>query len=96
MSPRLRLDSDGIGAVLNSSEVQGLVGSLAESIAASVRTSTSADVVVDRYTATGGRLRGERGAASVTIRNVRGRLWEVRDGVLTRAAASAGLQVVRK
>jgi hypothetical protein len=47
------------------------------------------EVVVDEYTT-------DRAAASVTIRDVRGRLWEVRDGVLTRAAAAQGLEVRRR
>lgn len=63
---------------------------LAQQIAANVRAShPDADVVVDDYMT-------DRAASSVTIRDVRGRIWQVRDGVLTRAAASAGLEVTER
>jgi hypothetical protein len=64
---------------------------LAEQVAAQVRAQlpSDVDVVVDSY-------RTDRTAASVTIRDPRGRLWQVRDGVLTRAAAGVGLEVTAR
>jgi hypothetical protein len=83
----VRLDSGGIQKLLNSDPVASAVHDLAEQIATQVRgQKPEADVVVDRY-------QTDRAAASVTIRDVRGRTWEVRDGVLTRSAASVGLEV---
>lgn len=80
-------DSAGVAAILNSPPVSAAVGALAERTAAAARAQKpGADIVVDRYTT-------DRAAASVTIRDVRGRLWQVRDGVLTRAASSAGLEM---
>lgn len=84
----LKLDSAGIVAVLNSGEVAAAVGELAEAIAWEVTGEVDAidGVVVDRYTT-------DRAAASVTIKDPRAKLWEARDGVLTRAAAGQGLEV---
>lgn len=82
-----RLDSAGLAEVLKSGEVRALVNELAARTASNVRsTHPEADVVVDAYTT-------DRAAASITIRDARGREWQVRDGVLTRAATSAGLEV---
>jgi hypothetical protein len=87
----IKLDSAGIVAMLKSSGTQSLVHDAAESIARSAEGATGGraenGIVVDDFTA------GDRAASSVTIRDVRSRLWEARDGVLTRAAASAGLEV---
>lgn len=85
----IKLDSLGIRTVLNSPEVAAAIHDQAASIAGRVRQSVDADVVVDDY-------RTDRAASSVTIRDRRGRLWEVRDGVLTRAAAAIGLEVTRR
>lgn len=87
----IRLDSDGIVEVLNSDEVRDAIHGLAESIADEVRDSVEAEngVVVDDYTT-------DRAASSVTIRDAQGKLWQVRDGVLTRAAAGVGLEVTER
>lgn len=63
------------------------IDDLAQRIANNVRSQQpDADVVVDSYTT-------DRSAASVTIRDPRARLWQVRDGILTRAAGTVGLRV---
>lgn len=86
----LELDSDGIAEVLNSVEVADAVVGLAWGVADTVEGQVDGvDVVVDEYTT-------DRAAASVTIRDPRGKLWQVRDGVLTRAAAGQGLEVTEK
>jgi hypothetical protein len=84
----VKLDSKGIAQILKSGEVAAAVHEMAESIAAAVRQSEpdAEEVVVDDY-------QTDRAASSVTIRDARGRLWQVRDGILTRAASSVGLEV---
>lgn len=90
----IKLDSAGIQAVLNSGPVASGVRGLAESIASGVRSQLpGVDVVVDSYTAVPRGRFTARPAASVTIRDARGRLWQARDGVLTRAAAASGAEV---
>lgn len=86
----LRLDSRGIAEVLKSAPVRQEVHKLAEEVADRVRSiQPDADVVVDDYTT-------DRAASSVTIREGMAALWQARDGILTRAAASAGLEVREK
>lgn len=86
-----RRDSAGLGEVLRSPEVRSAVHALAEQIAADVRAShpDADEVVVDDYTT-------DRAASSVTIKDARGQLWQARDGVLTRAATAAGLEVKQR
>ena len=88
MSNDLKLDHAGIAELLNSDEVAGLVKGVADRVASQVRGAVDArdGVVVDQY-------RTDRAAASVTIRDPRARLWQVRDGVLTSAVAAQGLEV---
>lgn len=88
---KVTLDHGGWNQVLNSSEVADAVAGLAEEIATTARAllPSGTDVVVDQY-------RTDRAAASVTIRDVKGKLWQVRDGVLTRAAAAHGAEVKAK
>src|SRR5690606_39074673 len=87
----VKLDSKGIEKILKSSKVQAVVHGLAEKIAAegAANIDPDAEVAVDDYTT-------DRAASSVTIKDRRGRLWHVRDGVLTRAAANAGLEVTER
>lgn len=87
MAVKVELDHKGIAEVLKSEGARAAVHGLAEKIADEVRAADdSLDVVVDDYTT-------DRAAASVTIRDQRGRLLQVRDGILTRAASAAGLEV---
>lgn len=80
----LRLDHGEIAAFLKSGPVAAIVNAAAQRVAAGV--AVPAEVVVDSHTT-------DRAAASVTIKDARGRLWQVRDGVLTRAASAAGFEV---
>lgn len=90
MADDFRLDHGGVAEILKSGPVAAVVRALAEQVAGGVRgQKPGAEVVVDSYTT-------DRAAASVTIRDVRGRRWQVRDGVLTRAAAQAGLEVTER
>lgn len=83
-----RLDATGVREVLKGPEVRSMVDGVAEQIATNVRTGLPADVVVSvkGYTT-------DRGAASVTVQDVRAMAWQARDGILTRAAAAAGVEV---
>ena len=87
----VELDSNGIGQLLKSPAVAAAVQGLAERVAGAVRSQEpdAEEVVVDAYVT-------DRAAASVTIKDARGRLWQVRDGILTRAAASQGLEVTER
>ena len=87
----VRLYSPGIAEVLNLRELADMVHEFAERIAGQVRDSVpdAEEVVVDDY-------QTDRAGSSVTIKDARGRLWQVRDGVLTRAAAANGLEVTER
>lgn len=78
----------GVAELLRGGTFRSAVHDLAERIAANVRATEpeATDVVVDDYLT-------DRTASSVTVRDPRARLWHVRDGLLTRAAASAGVEV---
>ncbi|MFE9935850.1 hypothetical protein [Streptomyces hirsutus] len=83
-----RLDTAGIREFLKSQELRGAVDTLAGQIADQVRTQVPADVTVsvNSYTT-------DRGAASVTVQDVRAMAWQARDGIITRAAGSLGLEI---
>lgn len=88
MLVKLELDTRGIREFLGGPEVRALVDGTAEEVRARVRAKLPPDVVVRtrRYTT-------DRGAASVTIADVRGMGWQARDGVLTRSAGELGIEV---
>ncbi|MET9158287.1 hypothetical protein ABZX56_11215 [Streptomyces parvulus] len=88
MLESFRLDFAGVREVLASPELRQVVDDLAEQVATNVRAQVPAGtpVVVRSYTT-------DRGAASVTVEDVRAMAWQARDGILTRAAGSAGLEV---
>lgn len=80
-------DSAGIAEVLKSPGFAAAVHEAAQSIAGHARAAhPDAEIVVDDYVT-------DRAASSVTVKDPRARLWQVRDGHLTRAAAQAGLEV---
>ncbi|MFE5853541.1 hypothetical protein ACFQ61_10055 [Streptomyces sp. NPDC056500] len=88
MLERLELDSAGIRAFLAGDKVRAMVDGAAEDIRARVRAKVppGTRVTIKAYTT-------DRGAASVTIADVRGMAWQARDGVLTRAAGEAGIEI---
>jgi predicted transcriptional regulator len=88
---RFQRNSKGFEEILKSPPVAKAVHDLAEAIAADVSNQVDADqgVVVDDY-------QTDRAASSITIRDAAGKLWEARDGVLTRAASRQGLEVHRE
>jgi hypothetical protein len=82
-------DRKGIAEILKT-QFHEQTHALAEQIADEVRSQhPDADIVVDDYVT-------DRAASSVTIRDAAGKLWQVRDGVLTRAAAGVGLEVTER
>lgn len=91
MAITVRLDRAGVAKVLKSAGVRDVVHDVAEKIANDVfAQKPDADaVVVDDYTT-------DRAASSVTIKDARGRVWQARDGVLTRAAGRQGLDVTAR
>jgi hypothetical protein len=93
----LRLDHSGIGEVLASGAMRGAVTGQAEAIASAARSGVAASaqhgVVVDSYSATLRRDVRPRAAASVTIRDVRGRAWQALHGVLSGPARALGMDV---
>ncbi|KAF0649206.1 MULTISPECIES: hypothetical protein [Streptomyces] len=88
MLQRLVLDARGIREFLGGPEVRAMVDGVAEDVRARVRAKLPPGTLVRtrKYTT-------DRGAASVTIADVRGMGWQARDGVLTRAAGELGIEV---
>ncbi|MFC9429252.1 hypothetical protein [Streptomyces sp. NPDC056987] len=88
MLQRLELDRRGIREFLEGPEVRQMVDGATAGIAARVRARlpSGTPVTVRAYTT-------DRGAASITIADVRGMAWQARDGVLTRSAGEAGIEV---
>ncbi|WP_330339413.1 hypothetical protein [Streptomyces sp. NBC_00557] len=88
MLQSFRLDSRGVRQVLKSEELSRTVNGLAGAIAAHVRPHVPQGTVVSVHAYT-----TDRGAASVTVEDVRAMSWQARDGILTRAAGEVGLEV---
>lgn len=89
MLERLELDTRGIRQFLQSPEVAAMVNGVAHRIANNARgrlPDPSVTVRVRAYTT-------DRDAASVTVEDVRAMAWQARDGILTRAAGEAGVEV---
>jgi len=96
---KIRLDSAGIGALLVSSEVAKVINRLGESIAANVDPPLphSGAVKVDVTPRTATTLgRSPRAAVDVTLVHPSMPALEAKYGTLTRAAASAGLEVTEQ
>ncbi|MGB3301781.1 MAG: hypothetical protein WBA98_03745 [Gordonia sp. (in: high G+C Gram-positive bacteria)] len=91
MADKFRLNRKGVAEVLRS-QCGDAVNALAEQVAAAARSEIGDDSVpveVNQYTT-------DRGAAAVVIAHPSGAELQARGGVLTRAASSAGLEVVAK
>ncbi len=83
-------DTKGLGQILKSNGVARAVHILAERTMNNAQgTWPDADMVVDDYVT-------DRVASSVTIREADARLREVKEGILSRAAARAGLEVTER
>ena len=94
MTIQFKRNSEGLQQVLNSPGTLAALKSFANPMATAIRSEhPDAEVVVDSYTASPRGRFTERYAVSVGILDPRARTWQVRDGILTRAAASQGLEV---
>lgn len=88
MLEKLTLDYQGIRQILRGPEIRELVDAYAGEIGDHVRAHVPNGVVVEvrSYTT-------DRGAATIAVLDARAMSWQARDGILTRAAAAAGLDV---
>lgn len=88
MLQSFRLDTAGVREILKGPEVRRVVDELAGEIATHVRAAVpqGTPVTVRGYTT-------DRGAATITVQDVRAMAWQARDGILTRAAGAAGVEV---
>ncbi|MFT2014593.1 hypothetical protein ACMA1D_01910 [Streptomyces sp. 796.1] len=83
----LTLDYQGIRAYLRGPAVREAIDGYAAAVATEIRAAEPrATVTVRSYTT-------DRGGATVAVEDVRAMAWQARDGLLTRAAGRAGLEV---
>ncbi|MCX5522588.1 hypothetical protein OG342_06885 [Streptomyces bobili] len=83
-----RLDAPGVREILRGPEVRDLIDGKAAEVAANVRVLVPAGTPIE--------VRGyttDRGAATVVVADARAMAWQARDGILTRAAGFAQLEV---
>lgn len=86
----LQVDYEGVGRLLRSRQMRGLMQEAANAVAAIALGGEGVQQVwVDTYTT-------DRGAASVTISVVGGDQAEVKYGILSDAAISVGLEYAQK
>lgn len=83
-----RLDTAGVREVLRGAEVRALIDGKAQEVADNVKALVPGSTLIEvrKYTT-------DRGAATVVVADVRAMAWQARDGILTRAAGFAGLEV---
>lgn len=83
-----RLDAAGVREVLRGPDVRALIDGKAQEVADNVKVLVpgGTPIEVRKYTT-------DRGAATVVVADVRAMAWQARDGILTRAAGFAGLEV---
>lgn len=83
-----RLDAAGVREVLKGPGVRDLIDGLAQDVADNVKALVpgGTPIEVRKYTT-------DRGAATVVVAHVQAMAWQARDGILTRAAGFAGLEV---
>jgi hypothetical protein len=83
-----RLDAPGVREVLRGPEVRGLIDGKAQEVADNVKALVPGGTPIEirKYTT-------DRGAATVVVAHVQAMAWQARDGILTRAAGFAGLEI---
>lgn len=88
MLEKFELDRAGVREVLRGQEVRDLIDGYATEVADNVKVLVPSGTAIEvrKYTT-------DRGAATVVVADVRGMAWQARDGILTRAAGFAGLEV---
>ena len=84
----LRLDHAGISRILKSDDMDRVIGKPADRIEARVREMVDDDMPVNQVAYT-----TDRRARSIAIAHPSGVAFQVRHGVMTRAAAAEGLEV---
>lgn len=82
----VRLDYKGIGEVMRSAAIQGVMAEAANALAQELGARGVDKVYVDTYTT-------DRGAASVTIPDYKAEGAEAKYGLLSEAARAIGLEV---
>jgi len=92
---KVTLDQQGLSTVLTGAPVRSMVNDVASRVASNARGALGgrARVEVQSYIARGGRLIGDRAAASVRITGRDSTGLEAKYGVLTQAVAALGLQI---
>lgn len=98
MTNDVKLDHGGLAALMKSGEMQSLVSSAAEKVAAAVR---DQGISVGGFTGSGeialpvsvSTMTTDRAHASVTLAHPAGIAVQAKHGALTRAASAAGLEV---
>lgn len=88
MGAEVKLDYEALGRVLKN-QLRGPITRLAAQVAARVDVPSDVPVLVRPYTT-------DRAAARVTIAHLSGASRQAKDGALTKAAASLGLEVTSR
>lgn len=83
-----RLDRRGVREILKSDAVREVVDHYAGEVAANVQVLIPSGTQVQVYSYT-----TDRAAASIVVEDIRAMGWQARDGIMTRAAGFAGLEV---
>jgi hypothetical protein len=88
MLKSFRLDARGVRKILRSPEVRQMVDGVAIDVMSRVRAKVppGTPVTIRAYTT-------DRGAASITVADIRAMTWQARDGILTRSAGEVGIEV---
>lgn len=83
-----RLDAAGVREILKGDEVRSLIDGLASNVADNVKALVPSGTTIEvrPYTT-------DREAATVVVADPQAMAWQARDGILTRAAGFAGLEV---
>ena len=90
---RVRLDHRGVGEVMRSGPVRAVVSSVSEEVGAGLRVSgRPVEVLIEPAVSSGG-IRDARPVGRVTVLSADAMGQEVKHGLLTGAARSAGLEV---
>lgn len=91
MTARFTRDPDGIAKILKSPEVAAAIGELGDEVARNAQSRAGAGSIVDvnRYVT-------DRAAASVLLLGTNSAARQAKEGILTSAAAEAGLEVTSK
>lgn len=97
MTIQFHRNPEGVQQILNGAEMLTALRRFADPAAREVQAAhPDAEVVVDDYKAREKGRFTERHATSIKVLDVRGKAWQARDGLLTKAAANQGLEVTER